>query len=152
MTAACDFEVAVRVVESEGTTVSLDFNDVAGGLSVETVQEPEENVREIKVAAPRVNGRYRVAEADDEGELVVVVRVTAATWSECMAIWQAARTAYRAERVFYVETEIEGVTVRYEAGRPNVTPAGLESSSLLLKEQTYVLRFPVQPNPVVTIA
>ena len=149
---SCDFSVAVRLIASDGSTVLLDFDDDAAGLAVETCQEPDENVREVRVTAPRVDGGFRVAEAYDEGVLVLVVRCTGSTWAQCSTRWQAARTAYRSESFYFLETVIEGVTTRYRTERPNVTPAGMESENLVLKEQTYSLRFTVQPSPTVTIA
>lgn len=148
----CDFAVAVRIVAANGTTVRANLNDVNAGLSVLTAQEPDETVREIRTTAPRVDGSYRVAEADDDGFLVVVVDVDGDSWGQVETRWQAIRAAYRAEPSFYVETEIEGVTKRWRTERPDVSFAGLESASLVMKRQTYSLRFRVQPNPSVAVA
>ena len=150
MTHSCDFDVAVRVIASNGTTVLVDFNDHAKGLSVVSTQEPEESVRAITTSAPRVNGAFRVAEADEGGILQVVVLVEGSTWAQCSSRWQAARTAYRSESYYFVETETEGVTTRWRAYRPDVAPGPVLSTSLAQKRQTYVLRFQTQPNPTVT--
>jgi hypothetical protein len=150
MSVTCDFDVAVRIVGSDGTTVRADLNDPNNGLSVVSVQEPEETVRSIRTTAPRVDGSYRVAEAEDDGFLVVVVDVDGTTWAQCETRWQAVRTAYRTEWDFYVETEIEGVTKRWRTERPDVAPVGIESASLVSKIQSYSLRFRVQPNPTVS--
>lgn len=152
MSVTCDFDVAVRIVAADGTTVSANLNDPTNGLSVVSVQEPEDSVRDIRVTAPRVDGSFRVAEADDDGSLVVVVDVDGTSWGQVETRWQAVRTAYRAESSFFVETEIEGVTKRWRTERPDVSFAGIESASLVSKIQTYSLRFRVQPNPTVTIA
>ena len=150
MTTTCDFDVAVRIVAADGSTIRADLNDPPNGLSVMSVQEPEETVRDIRTTAPRVDGSYRVAEAEDDGFLVVIVDVDGTTWAQCNTRWQSVRTAYRAEWDFYVETEIEGVTKRWRTERPDVAPTGLDSSSLVVKRQTYSLRFRVQPNPTVS--
>jgi hypothetical protein len=150
MSTTCDFDVAVRIIAADGTTVLANLNDPPNGLSVITVQEPEETVRAIRTTAPRVDGSYRAAEAEDDGFLVVVVEVDGTSWSQTETRWQAVRTAYRTEWDFYIETEIEGVTKLWRTERPDVAPAGLESASLVLKMQTYSLRFRVQPNPTVT--
>ena len=148
----CDFDVAVRIVAADGTTVRTNLNNPPSGLSVMSVQEPEDAVRDTRVSAPRVDGSFRVAEADGDGFLVVVVDVDGATWAQVETRWQAIRTAYRAESYFFIETDIEGVAKRWRTERPDVIPAGSESSSLVLKRQTYTLRFRVQPNPSVTVA
>ncbi len=150
MSTVCDFEVEVRIVGSDGSTVRANLNDPPAGLSVLSVQEPEETVRDIRTTAPRVDGSYRVAEAEDDGFLVVLVDVDGATWVECSTRWEAVRTAYRTEWDFYVETVIEGVTKRWRTERPNVAPVGLDSTSLVTKRQSYSLRFRVQPNPTVS--
>lgn len=148
----CDFAVAVRIVAADGTTVRANLNDPPNGLSVLTAQEPEETVRDIRVTAPRVDGSFRVAEADADGSLVIVVDVDGSSWGQVETRWQAVRAACRAERSFFVETEIEGVTKRWRTERPDVSFAGLESASLVAKRQTYSMRFRVQPNPTVTVA
>lgn len=150
MTTSCDFSVAARIVASDGVTVLADLNDTVNGLSVITIQEPDESVRDIRTDSPFVDGTFRVASADDDGFLVVVVDVDGTTWGQCATRWQAVRAAYRAEVSFYVETAIEGVTTTWLTERPDVSPAGLEATSLVLKRQTYSMRFRVQPNPTVT--
>ena len=150
MTTTCDFDVAVRIVAADGTTVRANLNDPPNGLSVMSVQEPEETARTLRTSAPRVDGSYRVAEAEEDGFLVVIVDVDGSTWAQCSTRWEAVRAAYRAEWDFYVETEIEGVTKRWRTERPDVAPTGSDSSSLVLKRQTYSLRFRVQPNPTVS--
>lgn len=144
-------DVAVRVVKSdESATFQLRNN--AAGLFVEGVQPPEENVEENVVTQDGVDGDYAVSERDTAGILTVVVRVEGTSWPQTTTRWQAARTAYRAERNFYVETEIDGVTTRYRARRPNVTGGQLTPEDVANSTQRYVLRFPVQPNPTITIA
>ena len=152
MTTTCDFDVAVRIIAANGSTVRTDLNNPPNGLSVLSVQEPEDAVRSIRMTSPRVDGSFRVAEADGDGFLVVVLDVDGSTWGQVETRWQSVRAAYRAESDFYIETEIEGVTKRWRTERPDVTPAGTESASLVMKRQTYTLRFLVQPNPAVTIA
>jgi hypothetical protein len=150
MSTTCDFSVAVRIVAADGTTVRADLNDPPNGLSVLSVQEPEESTRTLRVTAPRVDGSFPVARAEDDGFLVVLVDVDGSTWVETNTRWQAVRTAYRAEWDFFVETELEGVTTRWRTERPDVAPVGIESSSLVIKRQSYSLRFRVQPHPTIT--
>ena len=152
MSVVCDFDVAVRIVAADGVTVRSNLNDVANGLSILSVQEPEDAVRTIRVTAPRVDGSFPVAYADDSGFLVVIIDVEGTTWAQVETRFQAVRTAYRTEFYFFVETEVEGVTKRWRTERPDVVPSITESVSLVSKSQTYSIRFPVQPNPDVTIA
>ena len=144
------FDVHARIIESDGTTVALDFNDHTAGLVLVSHQEPEENVRHIRTSAARVDGSFSVAQASDDGFLTLIVRVSGSTWAECMSRWEAARAAYRAESHFYIEVEAEGVTTRWRTERPDVAPAGSDASALANKRQTYSLRFRVQPHPTVT--
>lgn len=150
MSTTCDFAVAVRIVAADGTTVRANLNDPAAGLSVLTVQEPEDNQRDIRVTAARVDGSFRVAAADADGVLVVLLDVDGTTWAQVETRWQAIRAAYRAEPMFFLETEVEGVTKRWRTERPDVAPGVSDSSSLVLKRQGYALRFRVQPNPTIT--
>lgn len=152
MSVPCDFTVHVRIVGVDGSTVRADLNAPDAGLSVASVQEPEETVRDLRVTAPRVDGSFSVASVDDDGFLVVIVDVDGVSWAQVEQRWQAIRSAYRAEPAFFVETEIEGVVKRYRTERPSVSIAGVESSSLVLKRQTYSIRFRVQPNPTVSYA
>lgn len=148
----CMFDLAVRVIAADGTTERIDFNDHDAGLAVINHQEPEENVRDIRASAARVDGSYRVAEADDDGFLNLFVRVSGSTWGECTARWETARAAYRAESFYFLEIEEEGVTKRWRTERPDVVPSGIDSMALANKRQTYQLRFRVQPNPTVSVA
>lgn len=148
---ACDFDVQLRILDSSGSLV-LDLNDQSLGLSVETIAPPEDVTRRARVTSPRVSGDYTVAEAEDAGDLVAMVRVEGTSWGQCAARWQTVRTAYRAERSYFIETSIEGVTTRWSTEWPDsVQPGQLSSANLHLKEQTYSIRWHVQPNPTVTI-
>lgn len=149
---ACDFSVDVRVVAADGATVRANLNDPDNGLVVEFYQEPDESRREVTVESDYVDGDYAVAGRDTAGTHVVVLRVEGSTWGEVETRWQAVRTAYRADSGFYLETATEGVTKRWECRRPDVSPGATENVSLMHKAQGYTLRFPVQPNPTVTVA
>lgn len=146
-----DFAVAVRIVGSDATTIRADLNDIANGLSVETVQEPDDAYRRTRTTSPRVDGEITVAEVDDASDLNMIVTVEGNSWTQVVSRWQAVRTAYRAEARFYLDVEVEGVTTRYSTERPDVSSAGIEAANLMQKRQTYSLRFRVQPNPSVTI-
>lgn len=143
---------AVRLVSYNGTDVLYELRDPDEGLFVETVQEPEDAVRDIRTSSPYVSGSFRVAEVDDDGFLVVLSRIEAASWAAVAAKWLEIRAAYRAEPVFYIETEFEGVTTRWLTERPDVSPAETSGVNLGSFFQTYAMRFRVQPNPTVNIA
>lgn len=141
----------VRIVSADGLSV-FELRNPAGGLVVESVQPPEENARETVIVADNVDGDYATVSDDAAGVLTVFCRVRGSSWPQTTTRWLAARTAYRAERNFYVETVIDGVTTRYRTRRPNVTAGDLTGEAIANNMQTYVLRFPVQPNPTITIA
>lgn len=147
-----DFSVAVRIIGNDASTEYADLNDTANGLAVETLQQPDDAVRAVVVDSEYVDGDYAVAEADAAGTLVVVLTVEGSTWGQVETRWQAVRTAYRTDANFYIETAVEGVTKRWATRRPDVSPGGTDASNLMGKAQTFVLRFPVQPNPTVTVA
>jgi hypothetical protein len=143
--------VLARIVSADESS-TFELRDLAAGLVVESIQPPEENMRETVVVQDGVDGSYPTSEADDAGILVVFCRVQGDSWAQVTTRWQAARTAYRAEREFYVETVVHGVTTRYRARRPNVTGGPLTGEAIAECVQTYQLRFPVQPNPTISIA
>lgn len=143
-------DVAVRIVSLDESD-TFELRNPAGGLFVESLTLPEEATREVRITAPRVDGSFLIATADEDGFVGVGMRVEGSSWAQCTSRWQAVRTAYRADDEFYLETEIEGVTTRYFAERPAVSPAGLDGSTVATLRQWYQLRFRVQPNPSVTI-
>lgn len=143
---------SLRLVSNDGATLLAELYDSVNGLTVETVQEPEENLREGRVTSSRVPGSFQVWAVPDDGFLTAIVRVEGTSWAECTSRWQAVRAAFLAEPRFFIEMKYEGVTTTWRTERPNVSPGPLESVNLLRKRQTYQMRFRVQPNPVVTVA
>jgi hypothetical protein len=138
-----DFDVDLQIIESDGSTLAYAF-----GLKVSSVSEPGDATRKIRISAPRVDGDFDVAEADEAGDLNAIVVFEGATWPDVEDAYQAARTAWRAETVYYLDVIREGVTKRYRTGRPDsVTP---DRPDLKNKRQTYAIRWHVQPNPTVT--
>ena len=144
-----DFDVAVRIIASDGVTEVFNFNDEAAGIWVTSVQEPDDEVSRTRKEADHVDGDYEVEEHDAAGDLVVIVYVEGSTWAQCKTRWQAARAAYRAEARYYVEVELEGVKTVYRTGRPDSVQPG--DPDLKNRLQTYSLRWHVQPNPTITI-
>lgn len=140
----------MRIIASDGVTEVFDFNNIAGGFEVVSVQGPEDATTKTRVEADGVDGDYDVQERDAAGDLVLVVRVSGATWAQCASRWVSARAGYRAESRYYVETEFEGVTTRYRTGRPDGVQPG--DPDLIATNQTYSIRWHVQPNPTITFA
>ena len=139
------FDTDLRIIASDGTTTVHSF-----GTGVNSVLEPGDATRKQRVAATRVDGDYVTAEADDAGDLVAVVTFEGSTWAAVEAAYQTARTAWRAESVYYLEVEREGVTKRYVCDRPDsVTP---DTPDLLNKRQRYSIRWHVQPSPTISYA
>lgn len=148
----CDFAVSVRIVAADGVTVVFELNNPAAGLSVESIQPPDFDAVKVRETADGVDGDYTVGETDAADDLIVNVRVDGSTWGQTTTRWLAARTAYRAQARYFVETEIQGVTIRYRTERPeNVRGVETTSESLVLNEQTYAIRWHVQPNPTITV-
>ena len=153
MSDPCDFDIAVRIIGSDGTTVRADLNDHAAGLEVaQPIALPDENVRDaVRVSAARVDGDFRVAWAMDAATLPIRVTVTGSSWAQVESRWQVVRTAYKAEDDFYLELEMQGVTYRWRTERPNVQPEEIGTAELGGNFTTYLTAWRVQPNPSVTI-
>lgn len=149
---SCDFSVAVRILDLDSEAEVLDFNDEAIGLDVEQLVEPEESWATRRTNPDNVDGSFAYTRKASSGTLVLSVHAHGDTWAECQAAWEAARAGYGAADYFYLQTEIEGVSKTWLAERPDVTPEAITSGALAAKWLTYVLRFPVQPNPTVSIA
>lgn len=143
-------DVNVRIVAADGTTEVFDFNDRDGGFAVELIQGPDFEMVKVREVADDVDGDYTVSQRDAAGDITVVVRVEGSTWGQTTTRWEAARTAYRSESRYYLEIEIEGVTTRYRTEQPESVQPG--PANLVLRRQTYAIRWHVQPNPTVTVA
>lgn len=144
-----DFDVAFRIIASDGVTVVFDFNDHDAGWSVVTTQPPGDETSKTRVTADHVDGDYDVQESDAAGDFVLIATVEGRPWTQVKTRYLAARTAWRAEAHYFLEEEIEGVTTRYRTGRPDsVTPGEPDLGG---GNQTYTIRWHVQPNPTVTI-
>jgi hypothetical protein len=146
----CEFDIAVRIIASDGVTEVFDFNDHTAGMVVVSRQEFGDEANKSRVEADGVDGDYLVDETDAAGDYIVYVRVEGSTWPECTTRWLAARAAYRAEANYYLEVEVQGVTTRYRTGRPDSVQPG--ASDLINNRQTYMIRWHVQPNPTISIA
>lgn len=152
MSDECDFDLAVRIIGADGVTILADLNDHDAGLSVmRPFTYPEENLRETRDTAPRVDGSFPQAVAFDDSFLLVRCRVRGSSWVQVETRWETVRAAYLTDPVFYLETELAGVTRRWRAERPNVTPEDIDAFALRNLWLTYQLRFRVQPNPTVTV-
>ena len=149
----CDYTVGLVILDDDGTTEILDFNDDTVGLSIETLQMPEDSVREIRASAPRVDGSALLAWAQDDGVLQAVIQCEGSTWGQVTTRWEAARAVYRARTRYLIRADVDGSSVTFRAERPfAVIPSEVASPSLAtaMKWQTYVIRWRVQPDPIVT--
>ena len=137
------FDVDLRIVAPNGSTVVYAF-----GTKIVSISEPGDATRKIRTEAPRVDGDFVVAEADEAGDLTAVVVFEGASWPAVETAYQAARAAWRADSRYYLDVIRQGVTKRYICDRPDqVTP---DRPDLGNKRQTYSIRWHVQPNPTVT--
>lgn len=150
----CDFNLSLRVVAADGTTVRGDLNDQANGLTLMApLVLPQDEVSRARYRSPRAKGDFTSGPPlDDPSELVATVEVTGATWAQVETRWDTVRGWVKAEWDFFIEYEVEGVTTRWRTERPNIAVAEQTSSDYRSLALTYQLRFITQPNPVVTIA
>lgn len=150
MSDVCDFSIAVRVIDSSGTTL-VDLNDHTRGLYVmRPIVPPSFSIRDIRVDSTRVDGSFRVAEALGDGYLPLRLTIRGATWAEVEQRWDSVYAVLMAESNFFVETEIEGVVRRYRTERPDSEPGDVETVALLNKRMEMRVIFRVQPNPTVS--
>lgn len=150
MTDVCDFEVAVEIHDGVSATILGDLNDVTNGLSVGVPLDDDDDVlARITAESPFVNGDFDVLTRSAAGRLEVVLLVTGTDWVEVMTRYRTARTWWRQSGSFHVDVTLEGDTVRYLARRPDVTGSQIDSGNLKALDRSYVLSFPVQPNPEV---
>lgn len=147
----CERHVSVRVVSKTDDSVTADLGDHDNGLWITSHQEPEVTDREDRSTSPRVPGSSLNSSVEDDGFFLALGFVDGDTWAQCQSRWEALKSGCRAERRFWLELEIEGVTKRWDAERPEVTPGAVDASAIFNGRQTYQLRFRVQPNPTVSI-
>lgn len=149
----CQFDVAARILDLDTETEVLDFNDHTLNLHVQDWLPPEETWRKRRTDPDNVDGAFPYTRKLTANALILSVHVhDDTTWDAAEANWEVARAAYGAAEFFWLETQVQGVTRRYLAESPDVTPEGITAQTIASRWLTYVLRFPVQPNPTVTIA
>lgn len=159
MTVACDFDVHLRIIASDGVTVLGDLNDESVGLSLQRpIGKPEGDVIWDRYTSPRSRGDFTSgAPRPAAGDLVIVAQAKGATWAEVNQRWltvaapaEAATPGWiNAESHYFVELEEDGVVTRWHTDRPPVTPVTYDRINNRLLHQ---VRFHVQPNPSVSIA
>lgn len=151
MTVVCDFDVHLRIVASNGTTVLGDLNDQAAGLAlVRGIERPEGALEWERYTSPRAKGDFtQGAPRDAAGDLVVGVLVTGDTWGQMETRWATAAGWLNAEWHYFVELVEDGVTTRWHTDRPPFSRLSYDRAN---NRSVYQVRFHVQPNPVVTIA
>lgn len=148
--ATCDFEVKVEIHDGVTSAILGDLNDQALGLSVGVPMDVDDDrLRRIVTDSPFVAGNFEVIATPDGGRLDVPLLVTGSTWVEVNTRYRSAREWWRQAGSFFLDVTIEGDTVRYRARRPDVTPARLETGNVVALDRSFLLSFPVQPDPVV---
>lgn len=148
--AACDFDVAVRIHDGTTATVLGNLNDQSLGLSVGVpLDVDDDQLRRITTDSPFVRGDFEVIATPAAGRLDVVLIVQGSTWVELNTRYRTAREWWRQAGSFYLDVAIEGDVLRYLARRPDVSGGALEPGNLVALDRTYLLSFPVQPDPVV---
>lgn len=153
MTFVCEFVTSLRIVAADGTTVRGDLHDHPNGLHLMApVVLPQGDIRWVTYTSPRSHGDFTSGPPLDEpGELIATVQVEGDTWAQVETRWEEVRGWVRAEWDFFVEYEVEGVTRRWRARRPNITVPAESAVDYRNKRLTYQLRFTCQPNPTVTV-
>lgn len=147
---ACDFEVKVEIHDGVSVTILGDLNDQTEGLSVGVpMDDDDDQLRRIVTDSPFVWGDFEVIATPAAGRLEVVLLVTGSTWVEVNTRYRAAREWWRQAGSFHLDVTIDGNALRYLARRPDVTTAPLETGNVVALDRSWLLSFPVQPNPVV---
>ena len=150
MSVVCDFEVAVEIHDGTTATILGNLNDVANGLSVGVpLDDDDDRLERITTSSPFVKGDFEVIATPAAGRLEMVLMVEGSTWVELATRYRAARAWWRQAGYFHLDVTLEGDTLRYLARRPDVSAEALNNGNLVALDRSYVLSFPVQPDPVV---
>ena len=148
--ATCDFDVHIEIHDGVSATILGDLNDQAVGLSVGVPMDTDDDrMRRVLTDSPFVAGDFEVIATPAAGVLEVVLMVQGSTWAELNTRYRTARDWWRQAGSFHLDVTIEGDAVRYIARRPDVSAAPLEPGNLVSLDRSWLLSFPVQPNPVV---
>lgn len=149
----CDFTIDVRIVAPDGATETISLEDESAGyVTVNEIPTPQWDE-----SAPRVTGAYVHGDAPgglstvEVGFLPVTVEVSGSTWVECQSRVAALEEAWRADEVFYVDVEVEGVTTRYQAERSSWRPEPITAKIIAAATQEVALVFRVQPFPLTDV-
>lgn len=146
----CDFEVSIEIHDGVTATILGDLNDRANGLTVGVpLVDDADQLRRITTDSPFVSGDFEVIATPTAGRLDVVLVTRGLTYAFMMSNYRAARGWWRQPGSFYLDVTIEGDGLRYLARQPDVTSSRLEPSNLVSVSRSWLLSFPVQPNPVV---
>lgn len=151
MSLVCDFTIHLRVIAADGVTVRGDLNDQSAGLSLRRpILKPDGELLWERYTSPRAVGDFTSGPPRAAaGDLVVTVLAEGSSWPQVNTLWATAVSWLTAESHFFVELEEDGVTTRWQADRPPVSPVGYDRRTNRLEHQ---VRFHCQPNPSVTIA
>ena len=144
------FEVSIQIHDGTTATVLGDLHDHDNGLSIGVpVDDGEDVLRRVTTDSPFVAGDFEVLAVPAAGTVQVVLTVTGSTWPEMMSNYRTARDWWRQSGSFLLDVTLEGETTRYLARRPDVSSDAVAPIHLSNHRRTFVLSFPVQPNPVV---
>jgi len=145
-----EFAVSIQIHDGTTATILGDLHDHANGLSLGVpVDDGEDTLRRIVIDSPFVDGDFEVIATPAAGRVDVVLMVEGSTWPQMMTRYRTARGWWRQSGSFHLDVTLEGETTRYLARRPDVTSEAVEPVNLAGKFRSFVLSFPVQPNPVV---
>lgn len=150
----CDYQFEVKILDDDGTTVLLDFNDHSLGLEVVKVSPMEETVREDQRAkALMVDGDNLRAWSYDSGVLQMLARSRGTNWGSQEAQWQVARAIYRARDSYKLLVVMDGASYLYRVDRPfSVLPGEIGSDEMGHKIQEYLVRWRAQPDYTVAVS
>lgn len=158
MSLVCDFDVHLRIVASDGTTVLGDLNDQASGLSLmRPIVKPDGDIDWTTYTAAYAIGDFTSGMPKPAaGDLLVTVLAEGSSWVQTNTRWRTVAAPaedvtpgwLNAESTYFVELEEDGMVTRWRTRRPPVIPLGYDRINNRL---THQVRFHVQPNPVVTL-
>lgn len=149
----CDFDVAARVLDLDGTTELVDLSDAANGfVMLNPIGWPRNMPQRPRTDWGRAWGDIpHGVPTLGVGQLTLNAR-TEGTWTEAMARQETIRAAlYGAVFDYFVELDAHGTRYRWLTDWPSMEPADVRSAEEIDRGWwPYRLTFIVQPRPTIT--
>lgn len=141
-------EIAVSVAVSRSSGGPLQLENPAGGYEIVDQGPGARTYRRSFVEGRYVHGRTLLVATLEARTLVIVVKVSGATWQQVRTRAQAMFTAL-SQHSYTVTATIDGVTDTYVCEMADIALAGGDSWSkfhIMAKQHDYVLSIPYDPT------